>query len=54
MKEKKDEILEYYFEIFHNTIKRVRKNRLDLDTLKVILLHGIIDESIIVLNLMGK
>jgi hypothetical protein len=35
-------------------VKRARKNHLDLDTLKVILLRGIIDEWIDVLNLMGK
>jgi hypothetical protein len=54
MTQKEDESLEDYLEIFHYTIKRERQNHLDLDTLKVILLHGIRDEWIDVLNLMGK
>jgi hypothetical protein len=43
MTQKEDEILEDYLERFHYIVKRVRKNHLDLDTLKVN-----------VLNLMGK
>ena len=53
MSQKEEESLEYYLEIFHYTVKREKQNHLDLDTLKVILLRGIRDEWIDVLNLMG-
>jgi hypothetical protein len=54
MTQKEYEILEHYLERFHYTIKKIRKNHLDLDTLKVILVHGIRDEWIDVLNITGK
>jgi hypothetical protein len=54
MTQKEEESLEDYLERFHYTVKREKQNHLDLDTLKVILLRGIRDEWIDVLNLMGK
>jgi len=54
MTQKEYDILEAYLEIFHYIVKRARHNHLDLDTLKIILLHGIRDEWIHVLNSMGK
>jgi hypothetical protein len=54
MTQKEEEMLEDYLERFHYVVKRARKNHLDLDTLKLILFHGIIDEWIDVLKLMGK
>jgi hypothetical protein len=54
MTQKEDEILEDYLESFQYIIKRTRTNHIDFDTLKVILLHGIRDEWIGLLDLMGK
>jgi hypothetical protein len=54
MTQKEEESLEDYLERFHYIVKRRKQNHLDLDTLKVILLRGIRDEWIDVLNLMVK
>ena len=45
MTQKEEEMLEDYLERFHYTVKRARQNHLDLDTLKIILLRGIIDDG---------
>jgi hypothetical protein len=53
MTQREDEILEDYVERFQHNLQRFKQNKLDLDTLWIILLRGIRDECINLLNLMG-
>jgi hypothetical protein len=51
MAQKEDESLEDYVERFHYNVKRAKQNHLELETIKIILLRGIRDDCIDLLNL---
>ena len=54
MMQKEDENLEDLLERFQYNLKRAKMSNLDEETLKALLLKGIRDEWIDILNMMGK
>ena len=53
MSQQEDENLEKYVDRFQYNLQRLRHNGLNDDTLKLLLLRGIIDDCIDLLNFMG-
>ena len=54
MVQRDDESLEYFVERILYNVQRARQNNMGLDVLKIILLHGIRDDFLDMLNLLGK
>ena len=54
MVQKEDESLEDFVERILYNVQRVRQTNTGLDVLKIILLHGIRDDRLDMLNLLGK
>jgi hypothetical protein len=53
MTQKEDESLEYCVDIFEYNMQRSKQIKLNLDSLRIILLRGIQDQCVDLLNLMG-